>query len=537
MIQGAAQNCVIEGCGIQTALQVLESASALCDCVEASPTTPCDEEPTQTSTTDGGDDDTTTAEDTTQPTDTTQPPETTPPPETTCEGGTTSDCGPVASTAIPGCAQQCFTSAAPDVGCDVDDYGCQCQEDAQASLTQILVPCVASNCPAASLQAVIAGAASVCACASAPPEGGDCPTTTGPDTPPPTETDDDDDDDDDDDGGDGEPTTTCAEATRPDCGPVATSAVPECAQACFTNGAPEVGCDPHDYGCQCQPDALASLSQILVPCVATACPPASIPVVIEGASAVCECAHAAPTGDCPGDGGSGGPTQEPPPPTSTGGNPPEQTTCVPGSSQDCGPVATSAVPECAQACFSSAAPDVGCGADDYACQCQPDTQESLTQLLVPCVATACDSSELQNIIAGAASVCACATAAPTGGDCPTDGSPAPEPTDGGGGGDDGGDGGDGDDGSGGGDDGGDGGDGGDGDDGDDGSGGGDGGDGGDGGGNPGSPEPEPTGGEPGDGGDGDGDGPPTVPGSAGAKFEVGLVAGVFGAFWLAAVAL
>ncbi|PTB46047.1 hypothetical protein M441DRAFT_114698, partial [Trichoderma asperellum CBS 433.97] len=69
------------------------------------------------------------------------------------------------SSAVPSCAQKCFTSAAPNVGCDVQDYACQCKPAAQSSLTQLLVPCVATACPAASLQAVITGASSVCACA------------------------------------------------------------------------------------------------------------------------------------------------------------------------------------------------------------------------------------------------------------------------------------------------------------------------------------------------------------------------------------
>ncbi|ETS01873.1 hypothetical protein M419DRAFT_80242, partial [Trichoderma reesei RUT C-30] len=64
------------------------------------------------------------------------------------------------SSAVPSCAQACFSSAAPGVGCDVNDFDCQCKPEAQASLTHLLVPCVATRCPAASLQAVITGASS-----------------------------------------------------------------------------------------------------------------------------------------------------------------------------------------------------------------------------------------------------------------------------------------------------------------------------------------------------------------------------------------
>ena len=150
-VQAAAQNCVIDGCGPATALQVLESVSALCDCVEASPSEPCEPPETTTppedTTTSGGEEDTTTS-----------PGE--PEPTITCAPGTAADCGPLASTVIPECAQPCFTSAAPGVGCDVEDFACQCEDEAQASLSEILVPCVATACPPESLPAVIDGASS-----------------------------------------------------------------------------------------------------------------------------------------------------------------------------------------------------------------------------------------------------------------------------------------------------------------------------------------------------------------------------------------
>lgn len=129
------------------------------------------------------------------------------------------------------------------------------------------------------------------------------------------------------------PSTTCAPGTKQDCGPVASSAVPHCAKPCFDDAAPKVGCDATDYACQCQADKQSSLSAIVPACVATACPPASIPAVLAGASSVCACANAAPTPgpDCtqPTDTTSEEPpcttdteTEEPPCTTETGGNPP-----------------------------------------------------------------------------------------------------------------------------------------------------------------------------------------------------------------------
>ncbi|KAI5465334.1 hypothetical protein BGZ63DRAFT_419909 [Mariannaea sp. PMI_226] len=394
----------------------------------------------------------------------------------TCPDATTQDCGPVATSAVPSCAQKCFTSAAPKVGCAVDDYACQCESEAQASLSQLLIPCVATACDSNQLPGVIAGASSVCACASAAPTGG-CsggkppygggsgggssgsqPTKTGGGS-----------------GGSGSG-TTCAGATTANCGPVATSAVPSCAQKCFTSAAPKVGCAVDDYACQCEADAQASLSQLLVPCVATACDANQLPSVIAGASSVCACATAPPSGgNCGsngngGNGGNGGsPTggQSGTPPKPTGGN--SACSVGPITAADCGPVASTAVPDCAHACFSSAAPKVGCGADDYACQCQADAQASLSQLLVPCVATACDSNQLQAVITGASSVCACAQAAPTGGSGSNCGMSTSVKT----------------------------------------------------GSSSGSSETEPA----------------VVPGSAAARVEIGLIVGVVGAFWLLAVAL
>ncbi|KND86985.1 hypothetical protein TOPH_08372 [Tolypocladium ophioglossoides CBS 100239] len=200
-IQNAAFNCVSSGCGLATGVQVLQSVSALCSCVSASPTTPCSSQATPTGSSAPGTTPDGTATSTTalwikpptgtelqNVTATQSVPCTTPTgvssehggektqtvgkgERQTCVPGTKANCGPVASSAVPSCAQKCFSSAAPSVGCSVDDYACQCQDKAQSSLSQILVPCVATACPPDAIPSVIAGASSVCKCASAP--GGD----------------------------------------------------------------------------------------------------------------------------------------------------------------------------------------------------------------------------------------------------------------------------------------------------------------------------------------------------------------------------
>ncbi|KAJ9156052.1 hypothetical protein NKR23_g1169 [Pleurostoma richardsiae] len=76
-----------------------------------------------------------------------------------------------------------------------------------------------------------------------------------------------------------------------DCVNVALSAIPSCAQGCFLNGAPSVGCGGTDFACQCGKEA--ALYAAIEGCVFSSCPSASYQAVIDGASLVCECA--APT--------------------------------------------------------------------------------------------------------------------------------------------------------------------------------------------------------------------------------------------------
>ncbi|KAM0334556.1 hypothetical protein ACHAQA_001586 [Verticillium albo-atrum] len=231
-----------------------------------------------------------------------------------------------------------------------------------------------------------------------------------------------------------------------DCDPVspcedAAQAVPACGRSCIISAASaSVGCAADDYECQC--GGFQAIQAGAAPCVIDSCGIAGAVPLLGSVSALCRCVTANPSTPCTA---SSEPsvTSEPPPPGSSGGEPPVEsseappgpgessvppgpgttappTTCAPPTPQDCGPVATSAVPACAQPCFLQAAPNVGCDADDYACQCEAEAQASLTQLLVPCVATACPAASLQAVITGASSVCACASATPTGGDddCP-----------------------------------------------------------------------------------------------------------------------
>ncbi|KAK3949264.1 hypothetical protein QBC32DRAFT_408013 [Pseudoneurospora amorphoporcata] len=72
----------------------------------------------------------------------------------------------------------------------------------------------------------------------------------------------------------------------------------------------------------------------------------------------------------------------------------------------CTAVAVKVIPSCAQTCFIDNAPSVGCDGFDFACQCQK--QAAFFAAIESCVANSCAASEFQNVIDGAAKVCACA---------------------------------------------------------------------------------------------------------------------------------
>ena len=71
-------------------------------------------------------------------------------------------------------------------------------------------------------------------------------------------------------------------AAAGDCANVAVTAIPSCAQSCFLNGAPSVGCAASDFACQCEQEA--RLYAAIEGCVSDGCPSASYQAVIDGAS-------------------------------------------------------------------------------------------------------------------------------------------------------------------------------------------------------------------------------------------------------------
>ena len=67
-----------------------------------------------------------------------------------------------------------------------------------------------------------------------------------------------------------------------DCLGVALTAIPGCAQSCFLDNAPSVGCGGTDFDCQCAQEA--ALYAAVEGCVSSSCPEASYQPVIDGAS-------------------------------------------------------------------------------------------------------------------------------------------------------------------------------------------------------------------------------------------------------------
>ncbi|KAI1087911.1 hypothetical protein F5B19DRAFT_43076 [Rostrohypoxylon terebratum] len=77
-----------------------------------------------------------------------------------------------------------------------------------------------------------------------------------------------------------------------DCLDVAQAEIPSCAQSCFLEDAPSVGCGGLDFTCQCRNEA--ALYAAVEPCVASSCSESSFQAVIDGASSLCNCATEMP---------------------------------------------------------------------------------------------------------------------------------------------------------------------------------------------------------------------------------------------------
>lgn len=72
-----------------------------------------------------------------------------------------------------------------------------------------------------------------------------------------------------------------ANAQLSGCTAVAVKVIPSCAQACFIDNAPTVGCDGFDFACQCQKQA--AFFAAIESCVADSCEASEFQKVIDGA--------------------------------------------------------------------------------------------------------------------------------------------------------------------------------------------------------------------------------------------------------------
>jgi hypothetical protein len=241
-ISASAIDCVVAACtNIADLIAVQGAGASVCGCVYTAAPDPTDPEPTPPSTpTSDPDDETTTSEEddettTTEDPVTTEPPTTTDPsgPEETCDSE--SPCQESAD-AVPECASSCINSAAvTNAKCATDDYECQCSSS--AVIQNAAIGCVTSGCGIETGLQVLSSVGALCECVTSSPTVPCEATATATATATSTSPGDDDDDDDDD---DGEPTTTCEAATTSDCKPVASTAIPKCAQECFISAGPQV---------------------------------------------------------------------------------------------------------------------------------------------------------------------------------------------------------------------------------------------------------------------------------------------------------
>ncbi|KAK3362209.1 hypothetical protein B0T25DRAFT_129 [Lasiosphaeria hispida] len=78
------------------------------------------------------------------------------------------------------------------------------------------------------------------------------------------------------------------------CAAIAVTAIPSCAQSCYLDGAPTIGCAGLDFECQCLKQA--ALFAAIEGCVAESCLAPEYRNVIDGAAAVCACATAGAIG-------------------------------------------------------------------------------------------------------------------------------------------------------------------------------------------------------------------------------------------------
>ncbi|KAK0618084.1 hypothetical protein B0T17DRAFT_618716 [Bombardia bombarda] len=125
------------------------------------------------------------------------------------------------------------------------------------------------------------------------------------------------------------------------CTAVAVTAIPSCAQSCFIDNAPSVGCGGFDFACQCEKEA--SFYAAIEGCVDSSCPSSVHQGVIDGASSVCECATGIAAGGSVGSMTASGtvsgippPTGSLPPATSAGSGtviPPMTSSTSPGSGE------------------------------------------------------------------------------------------------------------------------------------------------------------------------------------------------------------
>ncbi|KAH6697491.1 hypothetical protein F5X68DRAFT_186398 [Plectosphaerella plurivora] len=75
-------------------------------------------------------------------------------------------------TGQPECAVNCLREFIPQIGCALDDTGCQCNSENQARLQPLITPCFLANCNATELSQAVTAASTACAAFLATASGG-----------------------------------------------------------------------------------------------------------------------------------------------------------------------------------------------------------------------------------------------------------------------------------------------------------------------------------------------------------------------------
>ncbi|KAM0738088.1 hypothetical protein ACQRIT_007564 [Beauveria bassiana] len=184
--------------------------------------------------------------------------------------------------------------------------------------------------------------------------------------------------------------------------------IPNCALPCFHKATLEIDCGGQDYACRCQPKNAAIVEGYLKnnTCVEGYCgDPGLLRGILKVFKDHCACIN---HGGLPGPSDpSSTPTPTPTPtPTSTPSATPSSPSGSPTSPVSGCPCQSNAdaIPDCGKSCIVDGAAKVGCGPQDYQCQCAK--LEDIKAAAFNCFSGACGDDAFR-VITALGSLCSC----------------------------------------------------------------------------------------------------------------------------------